>query len=72
FLIGLGSVLGLHSAWKGMLFFSIFFLGTSVYFVPLLGVGALAKIGQVRTACRAGGVIAGIVFLAGSIGRFLK
>jgi sulfite exporter TauE/SafE len=72
FLMSLGSVLSLHSLLKGALFFSLFFLGTTVYFIPLLGLGFMAKIREIQLAARVGGVIAGLLFLAGSIHRFLK
>lgn len=64
FLLSLNYVFTLHNAMLGVLFFFIFFLASSVYFLPMIFVGFVAKITELRKTARLAGMIASIVFFA--------
>jgi hypothetical protein len=63
FLLAVTTVIDVGGALRGMLFFFVFFLATSVYLVPLLFSGFAARLGAVRVAARAASVVAGAYFL---------
>jgi len=52
FLMSLAYVFTLHSAIKGMVYFIMFFLGTSFYFLPLVFLGFLGKMKEFRLIAR--------------------
>lgn len=62
FLMSLAYVFSLHSAWMGALYFFIFFLASSVYFLPLATAGLLAKIKELRLAAHISGLCVGLIF----------
>jgi len=63
FLMSLAYVFTLHSAVKGIIYFIMFFLGTSIYFLPLVFLGFLGKMKEFRLIARISALIVGIVFL---------
>jgi sulfite exporter TauE/SafE len=63
FLLAVTTVIDVGGALRGMLFFFVFFLATSVYLVPLVFAGFAARLGAVRTAARAASVVAGAWFV---------
>jgi len=63
FLMSLAYVFTLHSAIKGIVYFIMFFLGTSLYFLPITFLGQLGKMKEFRLIARIAGLIVGIAFL---------
>lgn len=63
FLMSLAYVFTLHSAIKGIIYFIMFFLGTSLYLLPLVFLGFLGKMKEFRLIARISALIVGIVFL---------
>lgn len=63
FLISLAYVFTLHSLWKGLIYFAMFFLGTSLYFPPLTFLGFLNRMKEFRWIARISALIVGITFL---------
>lgn len=62
FLMSLAYVFTLHSAIKGIIYFLMFFLGTSLYFLPLFFLGFLNKMKEFRFVARLAALIVGISF----------
>lgn len=63
FLLSLSYVFSLHNTIQGILYFLIFFISSSIYFLPLIFVGMLAKIKEFQTVARLSGIICGIIFI---------
>ncbi len=63
FLMSLAYVFTLHSAVKGIVYFLFFFLGTTIYFLPITLLGFLGKMKEFRLVARISGVIVGLAFL---------
>lgn len=63
FLMSLGTVMSFHDIFKGMFFFFIFFLGTSVYFLPGLLIGMTGKMKEFRLAAQLSAVVVGSIYL---------
>jgi sulfite exporter TauE/SafE len=63
FLLSLTYVLTLQSALKGIVYFFLFFIGTSVYFIPLFFLGYLSKLKEFQFVGRVSAVIVGLLFL---------
>ncbi|PJE57561.1 MAG: hypothetical protein COU82_01245 [Candidatus Portnoybacteria bacterium CG10_big_fil_rev_8_21_14_0_10_38_18] len=63
FLMSLAYVFTLHSALKGMIYFLMFFLGTTIYFLPITFLGFLGKMKEFRFIARIAGLIVGFAFL---------
>jgi hypothetical protein len=63
FLLALGSTAEAANPLKGMVFFAVFFLATSVYLVPLVFAGLAARFGSVRVAARVLAVLSGLWFV---------
>jgi hypothetical protein len=55
----------------GVLLFIAFFLGTSLYMLPLTFVGLLSRYEQIREVARLTAIIVGVVFLLMGIGYLL-
>jgi sulfite exporter TauE/SafE len=72
FLMALSAVLTLQSVAGGIIFFIIFFFGTSIYFLPMLFLGPLAKWNKLRIVSRAVGLTTGCFFLYFSVVRIIK
>ena len=77
FFMAASRVFGRGDGWTGMLYFAAFFLGTSVYFLPLLGVHLFKdRLQTVRLVARLSLILLGAYFLLfqgifyGSVGRF--
>lgn len=64
FLLSLTYVFTLGSVLKGMVYFLMFFLGTSCYFLPIFFLGFLNELKEFQLAGRVSGLIVGIFFLA--------
>lgn len=67
FLMSLAYVFALHSAPKGIIYFFMFFLGTTVYFLPLIFIGLLGKMREFRLVARLSGLVVGFAFLIYSL-----
>jgi sulfite exporter TauE/SafE len=63
FLMSLAYVFTLHSALRGMIYFLMFFLGTTLYFLPVTFLGYLGKMKEFRFIARIAGLIVGFAFL---------
>ena len=63
FLMSLAYVFTLHSAFKGIIYFLMFFLGTTIYFLPVTFLGFLGKMKEFRVVARIAGLIVGFTFL---------
>jgi sulfite exporter TauE/SafE len=63
FLLAVTAALDAGGALPGMFFFFIFFLATSIYMLPLLFAGVVARFGAVRFAARVVSVLAGGWFI---------
>jgi sulfite exporter TauE/SafE len=63
FLMSLTYVLTLHSWLSGVIYFFMFFLGTTVYFLPLTFLGFLNRMKEFRVMARVSGVLVGFMFL---------
>jgi sulfite exporter TauE/SafE len=77
FFLAASRVFGAGSGWTGMVYFAMFFLGTSVYFLPLLGVHLIRdRLETVRLVARLVLILIGGYFFLfqgifyGSVGRF--
>jgi sulfite exporter TauE/SafE len=62
FLLSVAYVFTLHSMAKGIVYFLVFFVATSVYFIPLFFVGLLGRMKEFRWAARASALVVGILF----------
>lgn len=62
FLLSLTFVFTLHSIVKGVIYFVMFFLGTSIYFLPLTYLGFLSKYKEMRWVARIAAVLVGVSF----------
>lgn len=63
FLMSLAYVLTLGTALKGAAYFMMFFLGSSVYFIPLFFFREFNKKPEIQRAARVAAFLAGIMFL---------
>lgn len=63
FLLSLAYVFTLHSMFKGIVYFLVFFVATSLYFLPLFFVGLLGRMREFRWAARASALVVGVLFL---------
>jgi sulfite exporter TauE/SafE len=62
-LLSLAYVFSLGNAAMSALYFFLFFLASSVYFLPLLAAGFLGKMKEFRLAARLSGLLVGVIFL---------
>lgn len=67
FLLSLTYVLTLQSVIKGIVYFFMFFVGTTVYFVPVFFLGYLNRIKEFQLVGRISAIVVGLVFLGYSI-----
>ncbi len=63
FLMSLAYVFTLHSTLRGIIYFLMFFLGTTLYFLPVTFLGYLGKMKEFRFIARIAGLIVGFAFL---------
>lgn len=69
FLASLTYVFNLKSALGSMVWFLMFFLGTSVYLIPAAFLGILTKINLLTKMARISGIIAGVYFIVQNLVR---
>jgi len=62
FLISLTYVFTLHSLWQGIIYFIMFFVGTSLYFLPITFLGFLNKMKEFRLMARLAALVVGLGF----------
>ena len=67
FLLAFGSAAQLPQLWQSLLFFAAFFLGTSVYVLPLPLVGMAGRHDAIRTVGRLAAGIGGLLYLYSGI-----
>ena len=63
FLLSLAYVVSLNDILQSMLYFVIFFFASSIYFLPMIFVGMLAKIKELQKAAQVSGIMAACVFM---------
>jgi sulfite exporter TauE/SafE len=63
FLLSLTYVFSLHSICKSVGYFLVFFIASSIYFLPVMFLGPLAKIREVKTVARFSGLITAAIFI---------
>ncbi len=63
FLLSLAYVVSLHDVLQSVLYFVIFFFASSIYFLPMVFVGMLAKIKDLQKAARLAGLTAACIFI---------
>ena len=63
FLLSLAYVVSLNDILQSVLYFVIFFFTSSIYFLPMIFVGMLAKIKELQKAARVSGIMAACVFI---------
>lgn len=63
FLISVAYVIKLGDVWQGIIYFIMFFIGTSLYYLPMTFLGPLAKMKEFRLMARLAALIVGIGFL---------
>jgi sulfite exporter TauE/SafE len=71
FLLAMASVFEGADPLGGILLFVAFFVGTSLYMLPLAFVGLLSRYEQIREVARLTAIIVGSVFLLTGIGYLL-
>jgi len=67
FLISMGYVMDRGGLLNGIIYFLLFFVGTSIYFIPLFFLGTLSKFDKLRSSARISAVTVGVIFLVYSI-----
>lgn len=72
FLMSLAYVFTLHSAFKGIIYFIMFFIGTSLYFLPVFFLGYLNKMKDFQIVGRISALIVGISFFLYGLYYILK
>ncbi len=63
FLLSLAYVFSLQSLWKSAIYFILFFLASSVFFLPMIAVGFLGKQKEFRSVARWSGILSACIFL---------
>jgi sulfite exporter TauE/SafE len=64
--------ISLHSVLKGAGFFMLFFMGTSVYVLPLIFTGLVSRFERARNAGKIAGILAGALILVQGIMQIVK
>lgn len=72
FLMSLTYVFTLHSTLRGIIYFLMFFLGTTLYFLPLFFLGYLNKIKEFQVVGRVTSLIVGMIFFSYGLYNILK
>ena len=62
FLLSVAYICKQQSTLYGMIYFALFFLTSSIYFLPLLFVGMLSQTKEFRTLARASGFLVAVIF----------
>jgi len=63
FLLSLAYVASLNDVLQSVLYFVIFFFASSIYFLPMVFVGMLARIKELQKAAQVSGIMAACVFI---------
>ena len=63
FILSLTYVVSLNDVLKSVLYFVIFFFASSIYFLPMVFVGMLAKIKELQKTAQVSGILAACVFI---------
>ena len=63
FLLSLAYVVSLADILQSVLYFCVFFFASSIYFLPMIFVGMLAKIKELQKAAQVSGIMAACVFI---------
>lgn len=63
FILAIGASTGLQSVMSSVLFFSVFFFATSLFFLPLMFSGFAAKISLINKIAKYASIVAGFYFL---------
>jgi sulfite exporter TauE/SafE len=63
FLLSLAYVVSLRDVLQSVLYFAIFFFASSIYFLPMVFVGKMAKIKELQKTARVSGIMAACVFI---------
>ena len=63
FLLSLSYVASLGDILKSVLYFVIFFFASSVYFIPMVFVGMLARIKELQKTAQVSGIMAAGIFM---------
>jgi sulfite exporter TauE/SafE len=64
FLLAIAAALDVGGVLRGVLFFLVFFVATSIYLVPLFFAGSVTRYRGVRIAARIAAALAGVYFVA--------
>ena len=72
FLLALSTVMSFHQALNSVIFFFFFFIATSIYFLPFLFSGFMAKLSKIRLAARIISVLTGIWFIYQAISLLIS
>lgn len=64
FLMSITYIFTLHSWLKGIIFFVVFFLATTIYFIPSIFLGFLNRMKEFRMIARISAILVGVLFLA--------
>jgi len=63
FLLSVTYVFSRHSTLYGMVYFALFFLTSSLYFLPIVFVGFASRTREFRIMARASGFLVAVIFL---------
>jgi len=72
FLMAINYAFLLHALLEGILSFFLFFLATTIYFLPLTLLSFLNKINEFRIVARVSGILVGIMFLVYSFYKIFQ
>lgn len=64
FLMSVVYVFTLHSMVKGLVYFVVFFVATTIYFIPLALLGMLSRMAEFRAVARVSAILVGALFAA--------
>jgi len=62
FLLSVAYIFRQQSAFYGALYFALFFLTSSVYFLPVVFLGLASKAKELRTMARVSGFLVAVIF----------
>ena len=72
FLLSIPYILSLHSTFLGIAYFLIFFLSSSIYFLPMIFVGMLSRIKEFQITARISGFICAGIFITYGVYSIIK
>jgi sulfite exporter TauE/SafE len=62
FLLSVAYVFSQHNPLYGAVYFALFFLASSVYFLPIVFIGLASRAREFRTVARASGILIAVIF----------